>query len=286
MKSLKRQLEEATIQTHPQVNQAVMDELLGEFEQVKPLSSRSSRANDRRRIMLNVLVKPAVAAVVMVSVWLGLSMMGSQGVVWGQVVAQVEQAQACCFGLTTLVAGPDETGIEQAGQVQWMVYLSEQYGFRMDLVAEDSQDGTAMVSWYVPVTQDRLTMVMPNDRQWIELPYSPQQAQQERLQHPQRDPAETIRHFLASDYTELGQQRLNGVLVEGIEVLDPPTEGEALENSVGRLWVDVDTQLPVLIEIEGQARDHQVQWRLDFQWNEAIDPAVFSPDLEGYTLVQ
>ena len=72
---------------------------------------------------------------------------------------------------------------------------------------------------------------------------------------------------------------IDGVIVEGIEVQDPPTDGEELQNAVGRMWVDVETELPVRIEIEGKADNKDVRWRMDFGWSGAVDPAVFEPNI-------
>ncbi len=283
---LKCRLEKASVEVNPEVDHAVLDELMDEFEQVKPKCPLIHEASDRRRIMLNAMVKPAVAAVVILSAWLGITMMDRDGVVWGQVADRIDHTQACMFRLTTQIMGAEGTGVKEGVQAQWTVYLSDQYGFRLDVRGEGPEGEGGMVSWYVPTEQDRLTMVVPTEKQWMELPYSPQQARQEAQKHPDRDPAEYIRRFMAQGYTELGRKTINDVPVEGIEVLDPPTEGTALTNAVGRLWVEVGTDLPVLIEIEGDAGDHSVKWTMDFRWNEAVDPSVFTPNLAGYTHIR
>ena len=60
---------------------------------------------------------------------------------------------------------------------------------------------------------------------------------------------------------------------------DPPTDGEDLGNATGRMWVDIETELPVSIEIEGTADGHAVQWLMDFKWSEAVDPNLFIPNI-------
>jgi hypothetical protein len=85
--------------------------------------------------------------------------------------------------------------------------------------------------------------------------------------------------FLARPQKELGRSVIDGVAVEGIEVTDPPTEGEKLENAVGRLWVDIETELPIRIEIEGAADGQAVRWLMEFQWSEAVAPALFEPNI-------
>ena len=139
-----------------------------------------------------------------------------------------------------------------------------------------------VVSWYVPPQQDKITMVIPGEKKWVEMPYSEEYAKQAK----DKDPADYIRRFMAKGYKELGHKTIDGIDVEGIEVHDPPTEGEAMENAVGRMWVDVKSQMPIRIEIEGLAKAQPVQWIMDFRWSEAVDPALFVPDIgPDYTAV-
>jgi len=234
--------------------------------------------------MHSMIIKPAIAAAVLLAVFLGIGYLDHSGVAWSQVTDHVQQARAFMFRLRTVQAHIETPDAEVEGQAQWTVYLSKQYGFRMDIEGEGPQGGTGMVSWYVPAEQDSLTMVIPQEKQWMQLPYSPEQAERDARQNQDKDPALYIQQFMAHGYRELGQKEMDGHVVEGIEVQDPPTSGE-LEQAVGRLWVDVDTELPLLIEIEGIAGTRRVQWIMDFRWDDAVDPAVFEPDLGGYTLV-
>jgi hypothetical protein len=62
-------------------------------------------------------------------------------------------------------------------------------------------------------------------------------------------------------------------------VTDPPTEGDKPENAVGRMWVDVQTELPMQIEIESTADGKIVRWLMEFQWSEAVPVSVFEPNI-------
>jgi hypothetical protein len=163
---------------------------------------------------------------------------------------------------------------------QFTFYLSEQYGFRMDIGA----DGNMGVSWYVAPGSDTLVMVIPGEKKWSRSPLPPEQ--RGKLPEEYEDPAEYIQRFLARPCKELGRSVIDGVEVQGIEVTDPPSKGRQLENGIGRLWVDVRTELPVRIEIEGTADGKQVQWLMEFKWSEAVDPGVFEPNIPSdYTLL-
>ncbi len=141
----------------------------------------------------------------------------------------------------------------------------------------DIRGGDTVISWYVPPTEDTLTMVIPSEKKWSTTPLPPEQ--RGKMPEEYKDPADYLARFLARPIKELGRSVIDGVEVEGIEVTDPPTDGEKLENGVGRLWVDVQTELPVRIEIEGTADGAAVQWLMEFKWSEAVSPAVFEPNI-------
>ncbi len=141
----------------------------------------------------------------------------------------------------------------------------------------DIRGGDTTISWYVPPEGDTLTMVIPGEKKWSKTPLPPEQ--RGKMPEEYKDPGEYLSRFLARPYKELGRSVIDGVEVEGIEVTDPPTDGEKLENSVGRLWVDVETELPIQIEIEGAANGAAVRWLMEFKWSEAVDPALFEPNI-------
>ncbi|MCX5644334.1 MAG: hypothetical protein NTZ17_06575 [Phycisphaerae bacterium] len=176
------------------------------------------------------------------------------------------------FRLTIGVRGKDGPSVSDGHTGQGTFYLSEQYGFRMDI----SGDGT-VVSWYVPPEADTITMVVPAEKKWSKTPLPPEQ--RGKMPGQYEDPAEYIERFLARPSKELGRSVIDGIEVEGIEVTDPPAEKGKLANGIGRLWVDVQTQLPVRIEIEGTAGDMAVRWLMEFKWSEAVPASVFEPNI-------
>lgn len=231
---------------------------------------QSTRPKIGRRIMIGSVTKLAAAAAVM----LGLSVIdfSNSGVAWARVPELVSQIDTFKFGLTIRVADEEKTSGAEEHVAQWVFYLSEEHGFRMDVVGDGN-----VVSWYAPSEGDKVTTVIPAEKTWFESPIP--EDQRGKMPEEYKDPNDYIRRFLAKPYKELGRSVIDGIAVEGIEVQDPPTDGEQLENAVGRLWVDMETELPVRIEIEGKAEGKAVQWLMDFGWAETVDPAVFEPNI-------
>jgi hypothetical protein len=224
----------------------------------------------RRTIMAHPIMKLAAAAAVVLAGLLGLNIIsgpGGGGVAWAQIPDHIKAIDTFMFRLMIDVADK-HTG-------QWTFYLSERYGFRMDIGAGD---GTA-VSWYVAPGSDTLITVMPAEKKWGKSLLPPDQ--RGKMPEEYKDPADYINRFMAHGYKELGRSMIDGVEVEGIEVTDPPTDGGKLDNGIGRLWVDVQTELPVRIELEGAADGQPVRWLMEFKWQDAVDPAAFEPNIPG-----
>ncbi len=224
--------------------------------------------------MISSFTKLAAAAVVVFAGLLGWNMLNGphgSGVAWAGIPDHIKAIDTFMFRLTIGVQRKDEASASDKHAGQFTFYLSEQYGFRMDI----GGDGT-VISWYVPPESDTLTMVIPSEKKWSKTPLSPEQR---KMPEEYEDPAEYIQRFLARPQKELGPSVIDGVEVEGIEVTDPPLKQGKLANGVGRLWVDVQTQLPVRIEIEGTADGKTVHWLMEFQWSEAIPASVFEPNI-------
>jgi outer membrane lipoprotein-sorting protein len=224
--------------------------------------------------MTSSFTKLAAAAVVVLAGLCGWNLLNGPhggGVAWGAIPDHIKAVDTFMFRLTIGVQGKDSASASDQHGAQFTFYLSEQYGFRMD-IGGDGQ----FVSWYVPPQADTITMVVPADKKWSKSPLSPEQR---KMPEQYEDPAEYIQRFLARPSRELGRSVIDGVEVEGIEVTDPPTEKGKLANGIGRLWVDVQNQLPVRIEIEGTAGDMAVRWLMEFKWSEAVPASVFEPNI-------
>ena len=228
----------------------------------------------RRIIMAHPIIKLAAAAAVVLAGLLGLNVISlphAGGVAWAQIPDHIKAIDTFMFRLTIGVGADAAAKTAHGGQ--WTFYLSERYGFRMDI----GGDGAAAVSWYAPPEGDTLTMVIPAEKKWSRTPLPPDQ--RGKMPEQYKDPADYINRFLAHGYKELGKSVIDGIEVEGIEVTNPPTDGGALENGVGRMWVDAQTELPVRIELDGTAAGEPVQWLMEFKWGQAVDPAAFEPNI-------
>ncbi len=256
------------------------DRVHGEIDQASTNPKANTTPTIGRRIMISSLTKLGAAAAIILAVLIGLNVIetpSGSGIAWAQIPDRVASVDAFIFSCPSDVTG-DASKPPQDHMAQSTYYLSEEHGFRMDINADGK-----LTSWYKARGADSMIVVIPDEKTWFALPIP--EDQRGKLPEEYKDPADYIRRFMARPYKELGRSMIDGTEVEGVEVTDPPTDGEELGNAVGRMWVDVETELPVRVEIEGTAEGHAVQWLMGFKWSEAVDPAVFEPNIPSdYTL--
>jgi len=103
------------------------------------------------------------------------------------------------------------------------------------------------------------------------------------------DPRAMVTRILEGEYEEIGESVIDGIAVVGIEFT--PRE---LEQSKGRLWIKVGTNLPVYVEMEGintMGGQSPVGFptkkiMYDFQWNVDLDEDLFSLEIPSNYKIQ
>jgi hypothetical protein len=105
------------------------------------------------------------------------------------------------------------------------------------------------------------------------------------MKQQNQDPREWLKRMADSQYKSLGKSTLDGIEVEGFETTDPAIAGGVTENVLVRLWVNTETGYPVQMDMdmdmnEGKTKMHSVI--NDFQWNQDVDPATFTPQIADY----
>jgi hypothetical protein len=227
----------------------------------------------------SAFAKVSVVTIIVIGVLLAVNPFGGAGVAWTDVVSNIADIDNFFFCLKMTVI--DEIESQEESEATWSIYLSSLYGFRMDTQANN----TIISQMFVPSTQDRIITVIPKEKKWMQMPVNPEELRQK--QETERDPRKYIEEFMSCEYIRLGRKSLDGITVEGIEVKNPPSAFVGLEDAVGRLWVEVETDLPVKIEFEGKTEGKRALMVMDFRWNEEFDVQVFTPDIKSdYTRIQ
>ncbi len=225
--------------------------------------------------------KLAVAAAVVLAVAFGLNMIGGRhmgGVAWSQLLENVQQARSCIHRMQMIVTRegePDST-------VEFVMYRSSEFGIRRDAYAR----GELIAQLYLPWEVDRCVEILPGQKKYVKARFGEAQLAEIRERN---DPRELIKMLMEYEHTDIGTETIEGKQCEGIEVNDPNFGTMLFGEGKGRLWADIETQLPVRMEFEGASGGGAMHTRLvldEFAWDPLLTPADFEPNIpDDYTVM-
>jgi hypothetical protein len=234
--------------------------------------------------MKNKITKIAAAAVIIIPILISINQFGGSldgaSVAWADVVKNIEQVHTFTCRLKIDAKGMEIFGLPQ--KVTSIIHNSSYFGRRVDTYI-DKKEVTR--EFWIP-EQNEIIVMVPEAKVYIRKillsgdMFDPTITQ---------DPYTFLKEFMSFEHTKLGRKRINGIVVEGIEVDDPQLCINQFESLTGRLWVDVKTNLPVLFEIDGSANVGEMRQTAvfdRFEWNVPFDPVLFEPDIpDDYVLL-
>jgi hypothetical protein len=228
--------------------------------------------------MKSRITKLAAAAVIIVAVILGLNITDGPditGVAWGEVVRNIEKIQTITYRET--VTGPTEKTT--------ISYSSSKYGLKEECYTNGQISSIACYQR----PERMLVALRPLSKRYERRPLT----ERELKGIDNRAHTSVVKKFMSVEYKELGSSNIDGVDVQGIEINSTEAFPEFLssvDSFIGRLWVDVDTELPVLIELEFVPAESTVQTKIvidEIQWNVEYSKSDFEPNIPaGYTLIK
>lgn len=258
----------------------MLNDVLNAQEESKITESAATKPNIRRQVMKNPITKLAAAAVIIIAVLIGILLPGGSatGVAWGEVLERAEQVPTVTFDMTVEIGQQEGKNLVLPSNN----YVAGNYGTRSDIFLDGK---LSMIKYRLPAEKVAY-QVRVDQKQYCRIELSDEQVATGRAPD---DPRTWLKMILSGDYTELGQDTINGIIAEGIECNRPEMVGE---NGIMRLWVEVETNLPLKIEVEmlgmegGQMRPHKYVME-NFEWNASLDKSLFEPNIPNdYTLLQ
>ena len=235
-------------------------------------------------IMKSKITKFAAAAVIVIAVLAGLPFFtgNGSGVVLADVLERVEQAQAFIYRMKMTMTGAIMPG-KPAGKIDMesTITISNQYGMKMEMTTTDANSAQQEMNqqWYILPDEKVMIMVTPQQKKYTRMEFDDDLLA--RMKKQNNDPREMIKQIMACEYTELGRSVIDGIEVEGFQTTDPSWAGGAgaMESVKVTLWVDVETWLPVLAEMDFKVNE-QMQMHgviYDYQWDVQADASQFEP---------
>jgi hypothetical protein len=259
-----------------------------------------------RFIMESKVTKYSAAAVVALAITLvllspfGPSKNGS--IVLAEVVDKVSEMHTVIFKEKYLFweINQEESYLEaNATKFNTTKYAFEGYG-----VAEDAFDdeGALIAQVYTFTETKQFILVLPAEKKYgkLSMPGDWLNRMTGIL-----TPRGFLEYFTSGQYTELGRAKFDNFDVEGFEISDPNIVFPIPEplrtmfpvnDMVVRIWIDVETSLPVGVEAEfntdsglftGFKKLHCEYRAKNFQWNTDIPEGIFEPNIpDDYTEIK
>lgn len=280
---IKKYFQKATLSTNPDKHEAIFEKIQSAQNPSITDTPVSHRFNNRRILMKSPITKVAIAAVIIIAVTLGLFEFrgngNGSGVVWSQVLEKAEQIPAVVFDMTVEINQPGGESVVFTSRN----YVAGEYGTRSDIYL----DGKLSRIKYLIPTQKVAYQINVDRKIYYQFELSDKEADRAS---DSDDPRTWLKEILSGGgYTELERTEINGVVVEGVECNGPDLGGE---DGFMRVWVDVETQLPVqiIVEMQGMEGGRMKQQKYvmeNFEWNASLDETTFEPNIpDDYTLME
>jgi outer membrane lipoprotein-sorting protein len=276
VKDIEKLIRKINVTPDAKMNQRTLDEILKAQEKAESLTSAQFQPNIWRIIMKSRITKLVAAAVIIFAALIGINQFGGSvdmtSVAWAEVVKIIENIENVMYQTTVEITDESRGEIPQATGI---TYVSLKYGTRKDMSAANK---ATEILYLIP--KDNIVIgLTPEEKTYTRFVLSPEQAKQ---MNEKEDPRQIIKQLLSTEYKHIGHDKINGLDVEGIESKGPRVMGGMFENATVRLWVETGTDLPVRVEIEGEAAGGQMQMKMvlyNFKWNIELEPSIFEPNI-------
>jgi hypothetical protein len=247
--------------------------------------SRATEARQTGRlIMKGTITKLAIAAAVVAAALLGIHFFtGTSGTSWAAVLERVNGFDTCVFRTREVeTTGPRPDGFEFATESESKNYRSETYG----TFSENYKNGELYVRHYAMLEEKQHLSFYgeAQDKTCLRMAFNDRSLRD----FHDADPRRMIAKILAGDYVEIGEDTIEGKRVRGVELRDPNVlahEGQTmppLDDFSSRFWIDVQTQLPVWMEISFVPKAAAVRTTMiwdQFEWGVPLVASLFKPEI-------
>jgi len=244
--------------------------------------SAITRPSIWRTIMKGKTARLAAAAVILIGVLVLTSVFvgTNKSVALAGVLEKVEQARAYMYKMDMTMTGSMMPGGKH--EIQGTIIISDEYGMKWEMDTPDPKTGEkATTEMYILPGKKVAISLMPEQKKYLRVEFDNDWLA--RVKREKNDPRETLKRMMDCNYTELGRKEIDGIEVEGFETTDPKfseglTEGVKVTLKI-TLWVDVESWLPVLWEMETKMNEQMQVYVIlsDFQWDIPVVASDFEP---------
>jgi len=266
------------------LDKRVHDDISRALAESEKTKSAVTQPNIWRIIMKNPLTKVAIASVLTIACLTGLFFWKStgSGIALADVLTRIEQVTAYMYQMRSTITGQQTTT-----DLISTVLISQENGVKITTKRIDpNNDEINSADTYLLPKLNSVIFVVHEEKMYVRLKFDAMKLAYYKEEY--NDPRIIIKQILSCDHTSLGQSIIDGITVEGFRTTDSAYEGGFMghadfegkpEKVDVRLWVDVNTFLPVRLEedivTKKGTRMHEVSY--DFRWNVVVNADDFKP---------
>lgn len=241
-----------------------------------------------RTIMKSRIPRLAAAAVIIVSVLIGIGVIGNgTGIALADVLDRIMDISSFAYKLKVHIPDNFQGPAGKPRDIQMRALVSEEYGMRMDVYDDKNGQNRLAARSYVLLKEQKMVSLLVKQKKYLR--YDLSDDMWKEMEKESRNPRAIIEQFVNSPYTDLGHDVIDGVKVIGYESKDVSITGEDFGRTIARLWVDIKTKLPVRVEVQGFTKDGKSAMDIvthEFEWGVDIYPEDFKPVIPSdYELV-
>lgn len=282
---IRKLFRDARLGIGPEADERVFRDMLG--AQQEHAKKPETLIVKGRSIMKSPFAKFAIAAAVVVACVMGLFLWtGTQSsVALADVLARMHEVRAYVFRCTATITGLKAGNTTIDTESHSIIVTSQDHGTKMVMETVDPNGTRTMTQeMYMSPQNGTMLAIMPKEKRYIRMEYDESMA--ERMRKQNHDPSAIVQLAVGQGYESLGRVMLDGVAVEKFRSTDPNFLGNVMDRPEVMIYVDVQTQLPVRMEIDARmgegTRIHTAMH--DFQWDVVVDAAEFNPVIpDDYT---
>ena len=250
------------INTSTEMDKRILHDTMKVQQELKQTKLAGTQPNIWRIIMKSSITKLAAAAIIVV---IGLGILaiidtGSKSsVVWAKVAQNVESSPGVIFR----ARGTGSRDPNDDWPNGYRIFSRSAAVSRMDVY----RSGQIYRTIYLDYDGKTTIGVLHDAKKYSKEAMRDQTA---RADKGWSDPQSLLNLGLSLEHHALGQRTIDGILCEGIEATGP-------DGSTGRVWVDVETGYPILVEIQGV--DGSTGTMDQFQWNVDLSAEDVEPEI-------
>ena len=235
-------------------------------------------------IMHKPIIKLAAAAAIIIAV--GIFFFGNDGDLLAEVIKHVEKIQTVVYRMKATMKGLPGIPANETLEIDMLAKLAYDQGFH---IGGRTHVGKKKISanTYVLFHDGVMFTVIPEEKKYMKLRLTDDLLT--KMEKENGDPRTMLKDMRKHEYTELGFDTIDGIKVEGIEFTNTAMGGGMFDRLVARLWVDVNTNLPVRMTMKASTNDGKASLDMvidDYNWDAEIDDTELEPNIpDDYKLL-